>query len=230
MDKVLIIDDEIELCNIIKDCLELENIEGICCYDGEEALPFFLKHKPQVVVLDIMLPKVNGMELCKQIRNISKVPIIMLSARFSDTDKVLALGFGADDYVTKPFSTTELNARIKAQIRRFKMQEETLDGDIISLENLYIDRKRYLVKVKDRKVELSAKELEILYLLTKNKGQVFTKEAILEKVWGFNDYGDINTVSVHIRKLREKIEENPSKPELITTVWSVGYKFNYEEK
>lgn len=224
MDRVLIIDDERELCELVRDCLELEAIEGICCYDGLEAMQYFLKYKPKVVVLDIMLPKVNGMELCRQIRNISKVSIIMLSARISDTDKVLSLGFGADDYVTKPFSTNELVARIKAQIRRYDMLLDAEKSNEISIGDLYIDKKRFLVKVKDKKVELSAKEFEILYLLAVNRGQVFTKEQIFDKIWGFNNFGDINTVSVHIRKLREKIEENPSDPKYIKTVWAVGYK------
>lgn len=224
MDRVLIIDDERELCELVRDCLELEAIEGICCYDGLEAMQYFLKYKPKVVVLDIMLPKVNGMELCRQIRNISKVSIIMLSARISDTDKVLSLGFGADDYVTKPFSTNELVARIKAQIRRYDMLLDAEKSNEISIGDLYIDKKRFLVKVKDKRVELSAKEFEILYLLAVNRGQVFTKEQIFDKIWGFNNFGDVNTVSVHIRKLREKIEENPSDPKYIKTVWAVGYK------
>lgn len=226
MDRVLIIDDERELCELIRDCLEMEGLEGICCYDGEEAMKYFLKYQPKVVVLDIMLPKVNGMELCRQIRNISKVSIIMLSARLSDTDKVLSLGFGADDYVTKPFSTNELVARIKAQIRRFDMLLDAEKSNEIYIADLFIDKKRFLVKVKGKKVELSAKEFEILYLLAVNKGLVFTKEQIFDKIWGFNNFGDVNTVSVHIRKLREKIEEDASKPKYIKTVWAVGYKLD----
>lgn len=224
MDKVLIVDDERELCELIRDCLESEFIEGICCYDGAEAMQYFLKYKPKVVVLDIMLPKVNGIELCSQIRKISKASIIMLSARLSDTDKVLSLGFGADDYVTKPFSTNELVARIKAQIRRFDMSLDMRNDNEISMGDLFIDKKRFLVKVKGKKVELSSKEFEILYFLALNKGQVFTKEEIFDKIWGFNNYGDINTVSVHIRKLREKIEEDASIPKYVKTVWGVGYK------
>jgi two-component system response regulator VicR len=224
MDKVLIVDDERELCELIKDCLEIECIEGICCYDGGEVMQYFLKYKPKVVVLDIMLPKVNGIELCSQIRKISKASIIMLSARLSDTDKILSLGFGADDYVTKPFSTNELVARIKAQIRRFDMLLDVGDSNEISVGDIFIDKKRFLVKIKGEKVELSAKEFEILCFLAINKGQVFTKEEIFDKIWGFNNYGDINTVSVHIRKLREKIEEDASNPKYIKTVWGVGYR------
>jgi Response regulators consisting of a CheY-like receiver domain and a winged-helix DNA-binding domain len=224
MDRVLIVDDEIELCELIRDCLEIESIEGICCYDGAKVMEYFLKYNPKVVILDIMLPKANGIELCSQIRKISKAAIIMLSARLSDTDKVLSLGFGADDYVTKPFSTTELVARIKAQIRRFDMLLEASNLNEISVGDIFIDKKRFLVKVKDKKVELSAKEFEILYFLALNKGQIFTKEGIFDKIWGFNNYGDINTVSVHIRKLREKIEEDASDPQYIKTVWGVGYK------
>lgn len=230
MEKVLIIDDERELCELVRDCLEMEEIEGICCFDGAQAMKYFLKYKPKVVILDIMLPNVNGMELCRQIRNISKVSIIMLSARLSDTDKVLCLGFGADDYVTKPFSTSELVARIKAQIRRYDMALDVPQKDEIFIGDLFIDKKRFLVKIKEKRVDLSAKEFEILYFLAVNKGQVFTKEAIFDKIWGFNNYGDANTVSVHIRKLREKIEEDPSNPKFIKTVWAVGYKLGYEKE
>jgi two-component system response regulator VicR len=229
MDKVLIIDDEKELCEIVRDCLEFDGIEGICCFDGQDALPYFLKYKPNLVVLDIMLPNINGMELCKEIRKVSNVPIIMLSARISESDKVLTLGFGADDYVTKPFSTNELVARIKAQIRRCNMLQNKTYSDEIIIGNISIDKKRFLVKRKGERVELSAKEFEVLYLLAANNGQVLTKEIIFDKVWGFNNFGDMNTVSVHIRKLREKIEDDPSTPKYIKTIWAVGYKLDYED-
>lgn len=230
MDNVLIIDDEKELAELICDLLEVDNIHGTCCFDGEKALTYFSKYKPKVVILDIMLPHVNGIELCKQIRKISKVPIIMLSARISDTDKILSLGFGADDYVTKPFSTGELVARIKAQIRRYNMTENVISYGEISIGELIIDKKRFLVKIRGKRIDLSSKEFDILYLLASNKGQVFTKETIFDKVWGIDNFGDINTISVHIRKLREKLEKNPSKPEYIKTVWAVGYKLDYEEE
>lgn len=233
MDNVLIIDDEKELCEIVRDCLEFEGIKGICCFDGQDALHYFLKYKPKVVVLDIMLPNVNGMELCRQIRNISRVPIIMLSARISDTDKVLSLGFGADDYVTKPFSTNELVARIKAQIRRYNMTEEAKaprSNDEIKIGNMVLNKKKYMVLIAGKRIDLSAKEFEILYYLAENKGQVLTKEMIFDKVWGVDNFGDINTISVHVRKIREKIEKDPSNPEYIKTVWSVGYKLDYVDK
>lgn len=230
MDNVLIIDDEKELAELICDLLEVDGIKGTCCFDGEKVLTYFLKYKPKVVVLDIMLPHVNGIELCKQIRKVSNVPIIMLSARISDTDKILSLGFGADDYVTKPFSTGELVARIKAQIRRYNMTQNRISYGEISIGDLIIDKKRFLVKIRGTKIDLSSKEFDILYLLASNKGQVFTKETIFDKVWGIDNFGDINTISVHIRKLREKLEKNPSKPEYIKTVWAVGYKLDYEEE
>lgn len=231
MDKVLIIDDEKELGEIICDLLEFEGILGVCCFDGQDALPCFLKHKPSVVILDIMLPKVNGMELLMEIRKNSKVPIIMLSARLSDTDKVMSLGFGADDYVTKPFSTRELVARIKAQLRRYKMLIDAgkENDDVISIGEMIIDRKRYTVLVGGRKIDLSAKEFEILCYLAINKNQVLTKEMIYNKIWDNESFGDLNTVSVHIRKIREKIESDPKNPRYIKTIWSVGYKLDYED-
>lgn len=230
MDRVLIIDDAKELCEVVRDCLEVEGIEGICCFDGKDAALYFLKYKPKVVVLDIMLPNVSGMDICKEIRKISKVPIIMLSARISDTDKIISLGFGADDYVTKPFSTNELVARIKAQIRRYNMTGDMSKSDgEISIGEMILDKRKYTTIVRGKKIDLSAKEFEILYYLAENKGQVLTKDMIFNKVWGEESFGDMNTVSVHIRKIREKIEKDPSNPQYIKTVWSVGYKLEYDE-
>ncbi len=228
--KILIIDDEREICEILRDYLTLEGFKVELCLNGEDALKRFLEVNPQLVVLDIMLPSVSGIELCKELRAISNVPIIMLSAKGGDVDKIITLGFGADDYVTKPFSPAEMVARIKAQLRRFtKLNVKEEDLKVLIFGELYIDSKSYRVRSFGRELDLSAKEFEMLWFLAKNKGQVFSKEQIFDHVWGFNEYGDINTITVHIRKIREKIEKDPANPKYIKTVWGIGYKFEYIE-
>lgn len=229
--KILIIDDEVEICEILKDYLTLEGFNVEYCLDGKEAMKAFSSYNPQLVVLDIMLPNISGIELCKEVRKVSNIPIIMLSAKGEDVDKIITLGFGADDYVTKPFSPMEVVARIKAQLRRYtKLNNKEDDDKTLVLGDLYVDSKSYRVRAYGREVELSAKEFEILYFLCKNIGQVFSKEQIFNHVWGFNEYGDINTVTVHIRKIREKIEVEPSKPKYIKTVWGIGYKFEHHQE
>lgn len=187
----------------------------------------FREYKPQLVILDIMLPKVDGMEVCRSIRTESRIPIIMLSAKNGDIDKILSLGLGADDYMTKPFSPAELIARAKAHLRRYtQFSENSYDkNEILDFGDLIINNSSYTVSYKGKNVVLAAKEFELLSFMAQNPYQVFTKEQLYEKIWGFNDYGDINTVTVHIRKIREKIEENPASPGYIKTVWGVGYKF-----
>ncbi|MDW7674167.1 MAG: response regulator transcription factor [Bacillota bacterium] len=226
-EKILIVEDEHELALLVKDYLEMEGFEVVIANNGQEGIEFFQKHHPVLVVLDIMLPKLDGMEVCRIIRNESAVPIIMLSAKKSDIDKILGLGLGADDYLTKPFSPGELVARVKAQIRRFTLLSSPVDkSSLLRFGQLVIDPKGYNTYLAGKKVELSAKEFEILSFLALHPQQVFTREQIFDRIWGFNEYGDINTVTVHIRKIREKLEENPSKPNFIKTVWGVGYKFD----
>lgn len=225
--KILVVDDEQEIAELIRDYMQKEGYEVILAYDGEEALRLYRETKPSLAILDIMLPGIEGTEICRVIRSESPIPVIMLSAKSSDIDKILSLGLGADDYVTKPFSPTELVARVKAQLRRYTLfsSSPNVEG-VLTFNNLKVDFKGYNVFVQDQKVELSAKEFEVLHLLCRHPGQVMTREQIFEQVWGFNEYGDINTVTVHIRKVREKIEEDPSQPIYIKTVWGVGYKFD----
>ncbi len=227
MEKILIVDDEKEIANLVKDYLESDGYKVAVAYDGEEALNLFKQFKPDLAILDIMLPRIDGIELCRIFRNQSQMPIIMLSAKKSDMDKILSLGLGADDYVTKPFSPSVLVARVKAQIRRYKANyfevEETKDR--LTFGTLEIDLKGYEVKLNQKKINLATKEFKVLEFLALHPNQVLTKEQIYQHVWGFDDYGDINTVTVHIRKIREKIEKDPKTPQFIKTIWGVGYKF-----
>lgn len=226
-EKILVIDDEKDLCNIVCDYLKSEQFVVQSSFDGQDGLNKFKTFNPDLVILDIMLPKIDGMEVCRSIRNESKVPIIMLSAKNGDVDKILSLGLGADDYVTKPFSPGELVARVKAHLRRYNVLSEKDDDnqDVLDFGELVINNSSYTVTYKNKKVVLAAKEFELLSFLAKNPFQVFTREQLYEKIWGYSDFGDITTVTVHIRKIREKIEENPASPVYIKTVWGVGYKF-----
>jgi DNA-binding response OmpR family regulator len=225
--KILVVDDEKEIANLVRDFLIAEGFEVVVSYDGEEGMNAFKQHKPDLAVLDIMLPKKDGMEVCRAIRSESSIPIIMLSAKKSDIDKVLGLGLGADDYVTKPFSPVELVARIKAHLRRYtQLSSKESNADILTFEKLKIYLESYKVTIEGREISLTAKEFETLRLLASSPSRVYTREQIFNQVWGFNEYGDINTVTVHIKKIREKIEDDPSHPEYIKTVWGVGYKFD----
>jgi len=226
--RILVVDDEQEIAELVRDYLQKEGYEVILAYDGEEAIQIYRESKLSLAILDIMLPGVEGTEICRIIRSESPIPVIMLSAKSGDIDKILSLGLGADDYITKPFSPTELVARVKAQLRRYTMfsGSPNVTEGILTFNNLKVDLKGYNVFIKDEKVELSAKEFEVLHLFCRHPGQVLTREQIFNQVWGFNEYGDINTVTVHIRKIREKIEEDPSHPIYITTIWGVGYKFD----
>ncbi len=228
-EKILIIDDEVELSEIVGDFLKAEGFKVYSAVNGQEGLVCFKKEKPQLVILDIMLPFVDGMEICRTIRSLSNVPILMLSAKSSNTDKVISLGLGADDYIMKPFDTMELIARVKAQLRRytqFSMPAE--ERNVLTFGKLVIDDKAYAVYVNSKIVNLAAKEFEVLNFMAHHPSQVFTREQLFNQIWGFEEYGDTNTVTVHVRRIREKIEENPSEPVYIKTVWGVGYKFDGE--
>ncbi|MCD8509559.1 MAG: response regulator transcription factor [Bacillus sp. (in: Bacteria)] len=226
-DTILIVEDEREIGELVRDYLEVNGFHVILAGDGEEGLGNFQKHNPILVVLDIMLPKMSGIELCKEIRKKSTIPIIMVSAKKSETDKIIGLGIGADDYIAKPFSPGELVARIKAQLRRYKefTKPSEQNGFLLEFGPLVIDEKGFSVFVSGKQVELSAKEFQLLLFMAKHKGQVFSKEQLFDKIWGYDSFGDINAVTVYIRKIREKIEPNPSEPVYIATVWGVGYKF-----
>src|SRR6056297_1891489 len=225
-EKILIIDDEKEIRELIRDYLEVEGYEVGMAEDGKIGLEKFDTFDPDLIVLDLMLPKLDGMEICKIVRGKSNLPILMLSAKKSDVDKVLGLGLGADDYMTKPFSPKELVARIKAQLRRYnQLSKANFNNNNIEFKDLKIDLDGYNVHLNGEKIQLSAKEFEILKFLALNPERVYSREQIFDQIWGFNEFGDINTVTVHIRKIREKIEEDSSNPQYIETVWGVGYKF-----
>lgn len=224
--KVLVVDDEKLIVKGLRFSLEQDDMEVECAYDGEEALEMAKNKKYDIILLDIMLPKLTGLEVCQQIREFSDVPVIMLTAKGEDMDKILGLEYGADDYITKPFNILEVKARIKAIMRRTVRGGESRDNARVVEKGgmrLVCDSRR--VYIDGREINLTAKEFEVLELLMKNQGRVYSRENLLKLVWG-NDYpGDVRTVDVHIRRLREKIENTPSDPVYVRTKWGVGYYF-----
>lgn len=226
--KILIVDDEVELASIVRDYLTAEGFEVSVAPDGEKGLEEYYNYKPNLVILDIMLPKIEGTELCRIIRNECNIPIIMLSAKNRDVDKILSLGLGADEYITKPFSPSVLVAQVKALMRRYTQLSITNyeSKDTKKVGDIFIDFKSYEVKANGKSISLTPKEFELLTFMIRNENQVFTKEQLFNQIWGFDEFGDSSTVTVHIRKIREKIEKNPSDPKYIKTVWRVGYKFD----
>ncbi|WP_018759949.1 response regulator transcription factor [Paenibacillus terrigena] len=224
--KVLVIEDEQDISRILKDYITISGYEVLVAENGQDGLKFIDTLSPDFIILDIMLPDVDGIELCRQIRETCNTPILILSARGSDTDKVLGLGFGADDYMTKPFSLSELVARINAHLRRGSMENKPKQDELLQFGNLIIDKRAYKVTIEGQEISLSAKEFELLYYLAKHKNQVFSKSQLLDAVWGYETFGDESTITVYIRRLREKLESDPSNPMYIKTVWGVGYKFS----
>jgi two-component system, OmpR family, response regulator len=220
--KVLVIDDDINICELIRLYLEKDGYEVQPVYNGIKGMEFFKEFTPNIVILDIMLPGIDGWQVCREIRKISSIPIIMLTAKGETFDKVLGLELGADDYMVKPFEPKELVARVKAVLRRYEHKEADIQE--IVYPNLVVNKSNYTVKVSGRNIELPPKELELLYFLASNPNKVFTREQLLEHVWGFDFYGDSRTVDVHVKRLREKIEIENHKWQL-KTVWGVGYKF-----
>ncbi len=228
-EKILVVEDEKEIANLIRDYLSASNYKVIIANDGEEALKLFNLESPQLAILDIMLPKKDGFEVCRTIRSKSNIPILMLSAKKEDTDKIIGLGLGADDYITKPFSPRELIARVQSQLRRFTELSTNQDKkEVLTFNGLTIDVTAYTVSLNGNIIPFSVKEFEILHYLASNPNQALSREKIFDEIWGYNEFGDINTVTVHIRKIREKIETDPSRPKYIETVWGVGYKFKGE--
>jgi len=226
MSRILVVDDEKTIVKGLKFSLEKEGFDVCVAYDGEEALQVVAESKPDLIILDLMLPEVDGFEVCRRLRKNSEVPIIMLTARGEEIDKILGLELGADDYVTKPFNPRELVARVKAILRRSHAPAlAPANMQVIRLQNLQIDLFQHKVRVYDKEVELTSKEFALLSLLASSPGRVFNREQLLEHVWGYDYYGDVRTVDVHIRHLREKIEPEPGLPQLILTVWGTGYKF-----
>ena len=220
--KVLIIDDDVNICEVIRLYVEKEGFEAITVYNGKKAIEQFSKFAPNIVILDIMLPGADGWQVCREIRKVSNIPIIMLTAKGETFDKVLGLELGADDYIVKPFEPKELVARIKAVLRRYERKD--MDTEEVVFPNLVINKSNYTVIINGNDMELPPKELELLFFLASNPNKVFTREQLLEHVWGFDFYGDSRTVDVHVKRLREKLDI-PNPVWQLKTVWGVGYKF-----
>ncbi|MDE6853302.1 MAG: response regulator transcription factor [Lachnospiraceae bacterium] len=224
-EKILLIEDDREISDMLRNFLMTENFEVITAYDGESACEKFFADQYSLVLLDLMIPKVSGMEVMKAIRENNTVPIIILSAKDTDSDKTLGLGLGADDYITKPFSVTEVLARIKANIRRnTKYAVAAGENTILTKGNITVNPDDYSVMKNGENIDLTAKEFEILKLLMQNPKKVYTKEQIYSSVWNDAYFGDENAVNVHISRLRSKIEDDPHDPQYIVTVWGIGYK------
>ena len=223
--KVLVVDDEKLIVKGIRYSLEQDGMEVTCAYDGEEALVFAKEQAFDIILLDVMLPKLNGFEVCQQIREFSNVPIIMLTAKGDDMDKILGLDYGADDYLTKPFNILEVKARIKAILRRATKAQPASDDSMIIAKDMKLDREGRRVYIEEREINLTAKEFEVLELLVMNPNKVYSREKLLKIIWGEDYPGDVRTVDVHIRRLREKVEKKPSDPQYVHTKWGVGYYY-----
>ncbi len=231
--RVLLVDDEINILEAIKRYLEVEDLEVITATDGEMALEKYYSESPDLIVLDLMLPKMDGLEVCRTLRaENSAVYIIMLTAKNDDLDKMVGYAMGADSYVTKPFSPKVLVAKIKAALKRVSIQKKTVEveKEIITIKELKLNNNKKNVKKNGQVIDLTGKEFEILWLLVSHPGQVFSRYQLLEKIWGHDFVGSSDTITVHIRRLREKIEDDASNPAYIKTVWGVGYKFETERE
>ncbi|PKM81177.1 MAG: DNA-binding response regulator [Firmicutes bacterium HGW-Firmicutes-14] len=226
--KILLVDDEELFVKGLARSLANEGYETVAAYDGESARTRFKSENVDLVILDIMLPEVDGLTLCREFRSVSEVPIIMLTARGDDIDKIIGLEMGADDYLAKPFNMRELLARIKAVLRRLK-REKNVSAKQISRRGMEIDTDKHRVTVNGGEIELTGKEYELLAHMAGSPGRIFTREKLLEDIWGYDYIGEDRTVDVHIRRLREKVEPEPGKPRYIMTKWGVGYYFNDEE-
>ncbi len=228
--RILIVDDDTNISELVSLYLTKERFDTRCCDDGVEALKAFKEYDPDLILLDLMLPGMDGYEICREVRKTSNIPIIMLSAKGEVFDKVLGLELGADDYIIKPFDTKELVARVKAVLRRTTVvkptteaEAEDMQGDYIKYPDLYVNITTYTVKYFGNRVELPPKELELLYFLASNPNRVYTREQLLSNIWGYDYIGDNRTVDVHIKRLREKFKEHEAWA--LSTVWGIGYKF-----
>ena len=222
--KILIVDDDPNISDLLKMYFENEGYDVKLAADGSEGLNYFKMYEPDLVLLDIMLPKKDGWQVCREIREISSKPVIMVTAKGEVFDKVLGLELDADDFVTKPFDMKELSARVKAVLRRYQAHSRQSDDEVIKFENIEISLQKYELKLKGKSVDVPPKELELLYFLASNYNRVFTRDQLLDKVWGFDYLGDSRTVDVHVKRLREKLE-GVSDKWVLKTVWGVGYKF-----
>ena len=223
--KVLVVDDEKLIVKGIRFSLEQDGMEVDCAYDGEEALEMIQNHEYDIILLDVMLPRLDGFQVCQRIREFSDMPIVMLTAKSEDMDKILGLEYGADDYITKPFNILEVKARIKAIMRRTAKKEESQPSSVIVKGTMKIDCESRRVFIGNKEINLTAKEFDVLELLATNPNKVYNRENLLNLVWGADYPGDARTVDVHIRRLREKVEANPSEPRYVHTKWGVGYYF-----
>ena len=224
--KVLVVDDEKLIVKGIRFSLEQDGMEVDCAYDGEEALNMAKENTYDMILLDVMLPKLDGFEVCQQIREFSNMPIVMLTAKGDDMDKILGLEYGADDYITKPFNILEVKARIKAIMRRTNANQPKKDNErIIESGDLRLDCESRRAYVLNKEVNLTAKEFDLIELFVTNPNKIYSRENLLNLVWGYEYPGDVRTVDVHVRRLREKIENNPSEPKYVHTKWGVGYYY-----
>jgi len=223
---ILVVDDEKLIVKGIKFSLEQDGMNVDAAYDGEEALELAKANNYDLIILDVMLPKIDGTSVCQQIREFSPVPVVMVTAKDDDMDKIMGLEFGADDYITKPFNILELKARIKAILRRSSLNRpQAQDVSSLTLRDITLDTQSRRVIVRDKEIYLTAKEYDLLEFFMGNVGRVYTREQLLAQLWGSENAGDVRTVDVHVRRLREKIEEEPSDPKYICTKWRVGYYF-----
>lgn len=227
-EKIMVVDDERNIVELVKYNLEKEGYDVICAYDGFEAVNLARQDRPDLIVLDIMLPGQGGLEVCRALRKETKIPIIMATAKGEEIDKILGLELGADDYVVKPFSPRELVARVKAILRRTSSKAE--EKDKLLFDDIAINLVKHEVRKKGEIVDLKPKEFDLLKLLAANAGKVFTRDFLLEQLWGYDYLGDTRTVDVHMRRLRQKIENDPATPYYLKTVHGIGYKFQFEEK
>ncbi len=227
MKKILIIEDDISISELERDYLEINGFEVKIENSGRKGMERASKEKFDLIILDLMLPEVDGFQICKELRERLDIPILMVSAKGEGIDKIRGLGLGADDYITKPFSPNELVARVKAHLNRYERltNKGKSTTEIIEINGLSLDSCSRRVYVNEKEINLTSKEFDILLLLAKNPNRVFSKDEIFERIWGFNSLGDISTVTVHIRKIREKIEPDPPNPKYIETLWGVGYRF-----
>ena len=227
MSKILIIEDEEAIADLEKDYLELSGFEVEIENRGDRGLERALNHDFDMYILDLMLPGVDGFEICKQIREVKNTPVLMVSAKKNDIDKIRGLGLGADDYITKPFSPSELVARVKAHLARYErlISSNVQENEVIEIRGIRIDKTARRVWVNDEEKQFTTKEFDLLTFLAQNPNHVFTKEELFSKIWDMESIGDIATVTVHIKKIREKIEYNTAKPQYIETIWGVGYRF-----
>ena len=226
--KILVVDDDKNICELLRLYIDKEGYQTVVAYDGKQALKLFEEEAPCLIVLDVMMPELDGWQVCREIRKSSDVPIIMLTAKGETFDKVLGLELGADDYVVKPFESKEIVARIKAVLRRTGTRAQASDVKEVRYDKLVVNLTRYELKVDGKIVDTPPKELELLYHLASNPNRVYTRDQLLDEVWGFEYYGDSRTVDVHIKRLREKLE-GVSAQWSVKTVWGVGYKFEVKD-